>query len=147
MSRALIPPLQLTYPLDTLRLRLAVDPALKGLGGAVKVLLREGGSASFYRGLGASMLGECRRTALLHAQGWRAALAPLGLSRQRAHTSCAPAKRRSCGFHSGAAGASPAPAKAAPSAAPVSPPACFPALAPARPEKPRKPDWAASRAR
>ena len=52
------PPTQLTYPLDTLRLRMAVDPALVGLGGAVRVLLREGGSASFYRGLGASMLGE-----------------------------------------------------------------------------------------
>ena len=51
------PAAQLTYPLDTLRLRLAVDPNLKGLGGAVRVLLREGGSASFYRGLGASMLG------------------------------------------------------------------------------------------
>lgn len=49
--------LQLTYPLDTLRLRLAVDPRLRGVGGAVSVLLKEGSGAAFYRGLGASMLG------------------------------------------------------------------------------------------
>ena len=48
---------QLTYPLDTLRLRLAVDPKLRGLGGAVSVLIKEGSGAAFYRGLGASMLG------------------------------------------------------------------------------------------
>ncbi|KAI7839404.1 hypothetical protein COHA_006805 [Chlorella ohadii] len=47
----------LTYPLDTLRLRLAVDPNLRGVRGAVAVLLREGSGAAFYRGLGASMLG------------------------------------------------------------------------------------------
>ncbi|KAL4856149.1 putative envelope ADP [Chlorella vulgaris] len=47
----------LTYPLDTLRLRLAVDPKLRGVGGAITVLLKEGSGAAFYRGLGASMLG------------------------------------------------------------------------------------------
>ncbi len=51
--------MQLTYPLDTLRLRMAVDPKLRGLGGAVSVLLKEGSGAAFYRGLGASMLGAC----------------------------------------------------------------------------------------
>jgi hypothetical protein len=51
--------LQLTYPLDTLRLRLAVDPKLRGVGGAITVLLKEGSGAAFYRGLGASMLGGC----------------------------------------------------------------------------------------
>ena len=48
----------LTYPLDTLRLRLAVDPKLRGVRGAVTVLMKEGSGAAFYRGLGASMLGE-----------------------------------------------------------------------------------------
>lgn len=48
----------LTHPLDTLRLRLAVDPNLRGVGGTVAVLLKEGKGAAFYRGLGASMLGE-----------------------------------------------------------------------------------------
>lgn len=48
----------LTHPLDTLRLRLAVDPNLRGVGGTVAALLKEGKGAAFYRGLGASMLGE-----------------------------------------------------------------------------------------
>ncbi|KAL6772127.1 hypothetical protein ACKKBG_A29035 [Auxenochlorella protothecoides x Auxenochlorella symbiontica] len=47
----------LTYPLDTLRLRIAVDPACRTLAGAVAVLAREGSGAAFYRGLGASMMG------------------------------------------------------------------------------------------
>ena len=47
----------LTHPLDTLRLRLAVDPKLRGVAGTVAVLLKEGRGAAFYRGLGASMLG------------------------------------------------------------------------------------------
>ncbi|KAK9836298.1 hypothetical protein WJX81_003355 [Elliptochloris bilobata] len=46
-----------TYPLDTLRLRLAVDPAVRSLRGAALALLREGSYAAFFRGLGASMLG------------------------------------------------------------------------------------------
>lgn len=53
----LLPAPQLTYPLDTLRLRIAVDPKCRTLGGAVAVLLQEGKGAAFYRGLGASMLG------------------------------------------------------------------------------------------
>jgi len=48
---------QVTYPLDTLRLRLAVDPAARSLRGAALALLREGSYAAFFRGLGASMLG------------------------------------------------------------------------------------------
>jgi len=63
---ALLPPslpaapprsLQLTHPLDTLRLRLAVDPSCKNLAGAIRVLAREGRGPAFYRGLGASMAG------------------------------------------------------------------------------------------
>ena len=49
---------QVTYPLDTLRLRLAVDPAARSLRGAALALLREGSYAAFFRGLGASMLGN-----------------------------------------------------------------------------------------
>lgn len=47
----------LTHPLDTLRLRIAVDPSAATLPGAVRVLLKEGSGAAFYRGLGASMIG------------------------------------------------------------------------------------------
>ena len=47
----------MTYPLDTLRLRLAVDPAARSLRGAALALLREGSYPAFFRGLGASMLG------------------------------------------------------------------------------------------
>ena len=50
-------PGQVTYPLDTLRLRLAVDPAARSLRGAALALLREGSYPAFFRGLGASMLG------------------------------------------------------------------------------------------
>lgn len=49
---------QLTYPLDMLRFRIAVDPSVRTIGGAVATLLREGRGAAFYRGLGASLLGE-----------------------------------------------------------------------------------------
>jgi solute carrier family 25 phosphate transporter 23/24/25/41 len=48
---------QLTHPLDTLRLRMAVDPGCKTLLGAIRVLAREGSGPAFYRGLGASMAG------------------------------------------------------------------------------------------
>lgn len=64
-------PLQLTYPLDMLRFRIAVDPSCRSIGGAVAVLLKEGRGAAFYRGLGASLLGEhgatkaCAAAALL----------------------------------------------------------------------------------
>lgn len=46
-----------TYPLDSIRLRLAVDPGIKGMGAATRVLLAEGGVAALYRGVGTSMLG------------------------------------------------------------------------------------------
>lgn len=49
--------LQATYPLDTLRLRLAVDPASRSVAGAAAALMREGSHRAFFRGLGASMLG------------------------------------------------------------------------------------------
>lgn len=48
---------QATYPLDTLRLRLAVDPASRSVMGAARALMREGSHRAFFRGLGASMLG------------------------------------------------------------------------------------------
>lgn len=47
----------LTHPLDTLRLRIAVDPKCRNLLGAVAILAKEGGIPAFYRGLGASMAG------------------------------------------------------------------------------------------
>lgn len=47
----------LTHPLDTLRLRLAVDPNSPTLVAAIRALAREGGLAAFYRGLGASLAG------------------------------------------------------------------------------------------
>ena len=47
----------MTHPLDTLRLRLAVDPNCLNLAAAVRALAREGGIPAFYRGLGASMVG------------------------------------------------------------------------------------------
>ena len=50
--------LQLTYPLDMLRFRIAVDPSCRTISGAVATLLKEGRGAAFYRGLGASLLGE-----------------------------------------------------------------------------------------
>eukprot|EP00250_Pteridium_aquilinum_P019213 c24345_g1_i2 orf=163-1767(-) len=46
-----------TYPLDVLRLRLAVDPACKSMGQVASTMLREEGLASFYRGLGPSLIG------------------------------------------------------------------------------------------
>lgn len=49
--------MQLTHPLDTLRLRIAVDPKCKNLLGAVAILAKEGGIPAFYRGLWASMAG------------------------------------------------------------------------------------------
>ena len=54
------PALQLTYPLDTLRLRLAVDPSVVGMRGAARALLREGRGLAFYRGIGVAMLGAQR---------------------------------------------------------------------------------------
>eukprot|EP00252_Welwitschia_mirabilis_P001518 TRINITY_DN11382_c0_g1_i1.p1 TRINITY_DN11382_c0_g1~~TRINITY_DN11382_c0_g1_i1.p1 ORF type:complete len:402 (-),score=80.46 TRINITY_DN11382_c0_g1_i1:403-1608(-) len=46
-----------TYPLDVLRLRLAVDPACKSMSQVAINMLREEGIASFYKGLGPSLLG------------------------------------------------------------------------------------------
>jgi solute carrier family 25 (mitochondrial phosphate transporter), member 23/24/25/41 len=48
---------QVTYPLDTLRLRLAVDPAVKNIPAAVSAIIREGGLRAMYRGVGPAMLG------------------------------------------------------------------------------------------
>ena len=48
---------QLTYPLDTLRLRLAVDPSLRSVRAASVALMREGGSPAFFRGLGIALIG------------------------------------------------------------------------------------------
>ena len=48
----------MTYPLDSIRLRLAVDPNVNGMGAAVRVLVKEGGVAALYRGVGTSMIGD-----------------------------------------------------------------------------------------
>lgn len=50
-------PAQLTHPLDTLRLRMAVDPSCKNMVGAIAILSKAGSLPAFYRGLGASMAG------------------------------------------------------------------------------------------
>ena len=49
--------LQVTYPLDTLRLRMAVDPTTRSVPGVVRTLFREGSYGAFFRGLGPSLLG------------------------------------------------------------------------------------------
>ncbi|KAH8505982.1 hypothetical protein Peur_044727 [Populus x canadensis] len=46
-----------TYPLDVLRLRLAVDPGYRTMSEIALTMLREEGVASFYYGLGPSLLG------------------------------------------------------------------------------------------
>eukprot|EP00271_Cylindrocystis_brebissonii_P011590 TRINITY_DN29459_c0_g1_i1.p1 TRINITY_DN29459_c0_g1~~TRINITY_DN29459_c0_g1_i1.p1 ORF type:complete len:490 (+),score=59.22 TRINITY_DN29459_c0_g1_i1:153-1622(+) len=46
-----------TYPLDVLRLRLAVDPASRSMSKVALRMLREEGAGSFFRGLGPSLLG------------------------------------------------------------------------------------------
>lgn len=46
-----------THPLDTLRLRMAVDPASPTLAAAARTLLASGGPTALYRGLGASLAG------------------------------------------------------------------------------------------
>lgn len=46
-----------TYPLDVLRLRLAVDPACKTMSQVAINMMREEGLGSFYRGLGPSLIG------------------------------------------------------------------------------------------
>ena len=49
--------MQGTYPLDTLRLRLAVDPGSRSMRGAAAALLREGSRGAFFRGLGTGLAG------------------------------------------------------------------------------------------
>ncbi|KAL1545490.1 putative envelope ADP,ATP carrier protein, chloroplastic [Salvia divinorum] len=46
-----------TYPLDVLRLRLAVEPGYKTMSQIAANMLREEGFASFYNGLGPSLIG------------------------------------------------------------------------------------------
>ncbi|KAH7843855.1 hypothetical protein Vadar_021396 [Vaccinium darrowii] len=46
-----------TYPLDVLRLRLAVEPGCKTMSEVALNMLREEGPASFYNGLGPSLIG------------------------------------------------------------------------------------------
>ncbi|OMO97564.1 Mitochondrial carrier protein [Corchorus olitorius] len=47
----------ITYPLDVLRLRLAVEPGYRTMSEVALTMLREEGFASFYYGLGPSLLG------------------------------------------------------------------------------------------
>ncbi|XP_010923043.1 probable envelope ADP,ATP carrier protein, chloroplastic [Elaeis guineensis] len=47
----------ITYPLDVLRLRLAVEPGCRTMSQVAVNMLREEGMASFYNGLGPSLLG------------------------------------------------------------------------------------------
>ena len=51
------PQSQLTYPLDTLRLRLAVDPSLTTVRAASAALFREGAYPAFFRGLSTALIG------------------------------------------------------------------------------------------
>jgi len=46
-----------TYPLDTIRLRMAVDPKCKSITQASKLIFHEGGMKLFYRGAGTALLG------------------------------------------------------------------------------------------
>ena len=50
--------MQATYPLDTLRLRIAVDPGVRSIRGASAALLSEGSYSAFFRGLTASLVGR-----------------------------------------------------------------------------------------
>ncbi|KAI5072119.1 hypothetical protein GOP47_0012225 [Adiantum capillus-veneris] len=54
----------MTYPLDVLRLRLAVDPSCKSMLQVASTMLREEGFASFYKGLGPSLIGIAPYVAL-----------------------------------------------------------------------------------
>lgn len=64
---------QMTYPLDTLRLRLAVDPASRSIRGAARALMREGSHGAFFRGLGASMIGAPCTSPIIKATRWQQA--------------------------------------------------------------------------
>lgn len=46
-----------TYPLDTLRLQMAVDPSVRSMAGATRHLYRTGGARIFFRGLGPALAG------------------------------------------------------------------------------------------
>ena len=46
----------ITHPLDTVRLRLSVQPELNGFSGAVSSVWKEGGARTFYKGYGATIL-------------------------------------------------------------------------------------------
>lgn len=50
--------MQATYPLDTLRLRIAVDPGVRSIRDASAALLQEGSYSAFFRGLTASLIGK-----------------------------------------------------------------------------------------
>ena len=49
--------MQVTYPLDTLRLRMAVDPGARSIRGITRRMLQEGSYKAFFKGLGPSLLG------------------------------------------------------------------------------------------
>ena len=46
-----------TYPLDTIRLRMAVDASIKTMPQAIRLLSKESGLITFYRGVGPAMFG------------------------------------------------------------------------------------------
>ena len=46
-----------TYPLDTIRLRMAVDSSIKSMPQAIRLLGKEQGMMAFYRGVGPAMIG------------------------------------------------------------------------------------------
>ena len=45
-----------THPLDTIRLRLSVQPELRGLSDSVRSVWKEGGARAFYKGYAATLL-------------------------------------------------------------------------------------------
>ena len=53
-----------TYPLDIIRLRLAVDPNMKNMGQVARSILRDEGAASFFKGLPATCLSIAPYSAL-----------------------------------------------------------------------------------
>ena len=53
-----------TYPLDTVRLRMAVDSSIKSMPQAMRLLSKEGGMVAYYRGVGPAMFGVAPYMAL-----------------------------------------------------------------------------------
>jgi len=53
-----------TYPLDTVRLRMAVDSSIKSMPQAMRLLSKEGGMLAYYRGVGPAMFGVAPYMAL-----------------------------------------------------------------------------------